>query len=572
MPPAFTVRPESGELNARRPLIRQRGRHRVSALRWFLLTALLSCVGTAHAAPDDAASAPLLAGFGSEHFPVESNDARVARYFDQGMQLVFGFNAQEGVRSFTAAAALSPDCASCWWAWAWALGPNVNSDMAPDADDALHRALRRAKRHAGNATAARRALIEALALRHPRAGRVDEEAYADRMQVVAKRYPSDGLVALLAAEALMNLHPYDWWTSDGRPQPWTPAIEALLQRALSLQPKLSGAHHLRIHLYEASPHPERALASAEYLIDAVPGSGHLLHMPAHVFMRVGRYADAVRANRRALNADTRYLAQVDARSAYRVGYVAHNFDFLWAAASMAGLEADAQDAAQGARPAACGPEGRDPGDAVVQQYAVLPYFTLVRFGRWERLLHDTLPPDTASPYAAAVWHYAQGTALARTGRLDAAGRELGRLEAAAADPSLESLRIKNLNPASQIVRIAVLTLRADLATARGDRDAAVRLLREAVEAEDTLAYDEPHLWLAPTRQALGAALLAAGQPAQAERVYREDLQRYPDNGWSLGGLALALQQLRRPDEARRTAAAADRAFAGVARRPAGSRF
>jgi len=541
------------------------------------LVLLAGCV--AHAAPaskaatvEAVANAPLLSGLGGEHFAVESPDPRVARYFDQGMQLVFGFNPQEAARSFAAATALAPSCPSCWWARAWALGPNINSDMAPEAAEKIAQALRQARRHSAAATPVRRALIEALSLRHPAPGRIDEEAYARRMQALAQRYPRDALVALLAAEALMNLHPYDWWTRDGRPKPWTADIEALLQRALLLRPSLSGAHHLWIHLQEATPHPQRALDSAEFLVDAVPGSGHLLHMPSHIFMRVGRYDDAIVANRRASAADEKYLDEVDAQRAYRVGYVAHNFDFLWAAASMAGRESVALAAAQAAWPAACGPGGRDPGSAIAQHYAVLPYFTLVRFGRWERLLHDTLPPDSNSPYPMAMWHYARGTALVRSGQVDAARRELERLDALAAEPALRSMRIKNINPASQLVAIAQLTLRADLAAAQGDGVGAVRFLRQATAIEDALAYDEPHLWLAPTRHALGAALLAMGEPAQAAQVYREDLRHYPANGWSLGGLSLALRQLQQPQAGQESADAAAVAFRGAARRPAGSRF
>ena len=282
--------------------------------------------------------------------------------------------------------------------------------------------------------------------------------------------------------------------------------------------------------------------------------------------------DAIRANQRSIEADRRYLAEVDAQGAYRVGYVAHNYQFLWAAASMAGRQQLALEAAQAAWPAACGPTRRDPGTAIVQQYAVLPIFTLVRFGLWDRLLHGTLPPDTSAPYPLAIWHYARGTALARTGRLDAAQRELEQLESIAAQPALQTFEIKNINPTARVARIAVLTLRADLAAARGDAQAAVAPLREATRIEDALAYDEPHLWLAPTRHALGAALLAAGLPQQAEQVYREDLQHYPGNGWSLGGLAIALDRQHRPAEARAAAAQASAAFSRAERRPVGSRF
>ncbi|MDP2007570.1 MAG: hypothetical protein Q8K45_18005 [Rubrivivax sp.] len=524
------------------------------------------------AAAGAAVNAPLLQGLDGWRFPVETRRPLAQRYADQGVLLVYAFNPAEAVRSLAAAVALEPTCASAWWALAWALGPNINSDMAAEAAPRVQGALQQARAHAGRATPLRRALIDALSLRHPPGREIDEEAYAERLQALARRHPRDADVALLAAESLLNLHPYDWWLPDGRPQSWTPAIEALLQRAMQLQPRHPGAHHYWIHLQEASPQPARARASADFLRTAFPGAGHLLHMPSHIDMRTGRYGEAVRANQRSIAADTRYLAQVDAQGAYRVGYVAHNHHFLWAAAGMAGRQALALQAALAAWPAACGPARRDPGTAIVQQYGVLPYFTLVRFGQWATLLRDTLPPDGPAPYPLAIWHFARGTALARSGQADAAQHELARLQAVAADPALAGLKLKNINPAAQLVRIALLTLQAELAQARGEAAAAVTLLREATAVEDTLAYDEPHLWLAPTRHALGAALLAAGQAASAAQVYREDLRHYPGNGWSLGGLALALGQLQQPAAAAQAAAEAKSAFVGAERVPVGSRF
>jgi tetratricopeptide (TPR) repeat protein len=524
------------------------------------------------AAPDAALTAPLLQGLDGWRFPVETRDPRVQRYADQGVLLVYGFNPEEAARSLQAAVTLDPACASAWWALAWALGPNINSDMAPEAVPRVQHALRQARTHAARATPVRRALIEVLSLRHPPGREIDEEAYAEALQVLARRHPRDADVALLAAEALLNLHPYDWWQADGRPQPWTPAIEALLQRAMRLQPRHPGAHHYWIHLQESSPHPARARASADLLRHAHPGSGHLLHMPSHIDLRTGRFDEAVRANQRSIAADERYLAQVDAQGAYRVGYVAHNHHFLWAAAGMAGRQALALQAAQAAWPAACGPARRDPGTAIVQQYGVLPVFTLVRFGQWDTLLRGTLPPDGPAPYPLAMWHYARGTALARTGQLQGAQQALARLRAVAAEPALRGQRIKNINPATALVQIATLTLQADLALAHGEPAAAVALLREATATEDALSYDEPHLWLAPTRHALGAVLLAAGQAAAAAQVYREDLRHYPANGWSLAGLAAALRQLQQPAAAAQAGAAARAAFRGAERLPEGSRF
>jgi tetratricopeptide (TPR) repeat protein len=295
-------------------------------------------------------------------------------------------------------------------------------------------------------------------------------------------------------------------------------------------------------------------------------------MPAHIDMRTGRYADAVAANERAIAADARYVAQVDAQGAYRVGYVAHNRHFLWAAAAMDGRSATALDAAREAFPSACGPGRSDRSTGILQHYYVLPLFALVRFGRWREILEDTLPPDVAEPYPRAIWHYARGTAFAKAGRIAEAQRERDALARLAADPALQRTRVKNINPATALVRIATLTLGADIAAAEGRADAAVAMLVEATAIEDGLAYDEPHLWLAPTRHALGAALLAAGRAAEAERVYREDLRHYPGTGWSLRGLADAQRRQGKADAARET----ERRF-GIAWRDAdvtlpGSRF
>ena len=517
-------------------------------------------------------TAPLLGGLDSHPFQVEATEPLVRRYFAQGMLLVYGFNPEEAARAFEAALAIDPRCASCWWALAWALGPNINADMSPQAAGRIDHALGQARRHAQRAGTVRQALINALLLRHPRPGVLDEEGYAQGMRALAQRLPRDANVAMLAAESMLNLHPYDWWQPGGAPQPWTLEIERLLALAIALDPRHPGAHHYWIHLQESSPHPKHALPSADYLAHAVPGSGHLLHMPAHIYMRVGRFEDAIHASQRSIEADRRYLAQVDAQGAYRVGYVAHNHHFLWAAASMAGRRQLALEAARAAWSAACGPARRDPGTAIVQQYAVLPYFTLVRFGQWRTLLHDTLPPDGNQPYALAMWHYAQGTALARTGRLDAAQRAWQRLQTIAADPALATFKLKNINPGAALVQIAVLTLRADLALARGERPAAVAMLRDAVEVEDALAYDEPHLWLAPARHALGAALLAAGRAADAEQAYRADLTHYPGNGWSLTGLSIALAQQGQASSAQRAQSDAITAFSRAEQIPASSRF
>jgi tetratricopeptide (TPR) repeat protein len=518
------------------------------------------------------APAPLFANLGRYHYPADTRVPLAQQYVDQGMLLVYGFNPAEAARSFAAATVADPKCATCWWGLAWALGPNINSDMEPAAAARVAAAIRAAQQHAARATPAQRGLIAALALRHPKAGGIDEEGYAQAMQRLALRFSDNGDVAMLAAESILNLHPYDWWMPDGSAKPWTGEIVSLLQKALSLTPDHPAAHHYWIHLQESSRHPEQGIASAEALRDRAPGSGHLLHMPAHIYLRVGRYEDAIAANQRSIEADLRYLASVDAQGAYRVGYVAHNHHFLYASAAMAGRAQLAIDAANAAWPAACGPRPGDRSSGILQHYYVLPLYALVRFGRWDQILRDTLPPDVAEPYPLAIWHYARGTARARRGQLEAAREDLARVERYAADPALARTRIKNINAAEKLARIAVLTLRADIALAERKPQDAVAPLAEATAIEDSLTYDEPHLWLAPTRQALGAALLAADRSADAERVYREDLAHYPDNGWSLKGLALAQKKQGRQAASLDTEQRMRAAFRRAEALPPSSRF
>ncbi len=511
-----------------------------------LAVALALFAPPASRAQAPAVHAPLFAGLESQTVPAASASPLAQRYFAQAIVLTWGFNPAEATRSFDGSIAADPRCALCYWGLAWSLGPTINADMADDAAPRIRVALARAHALSRRAPARDRALIDALRTRHPPAGEpanIDEDAYAARMRALARMYPRDAGVATLAAEAIMNLHPYDWWDKDGAPRPWTVEIAALLSRALAIEPRHPGANHYWIHLMESSARPDDALASAERLVWLVPGSGHLLHMPAHIYMRTGRYADAVAASERSIAADTRYLAQVDAQRAYRVGYVAHNHHFLWAAASMEGRSAEALAAARAAFPAACGTGPRDRSTGILQHYFALPYFTLVRFGRWREILDETLPPDVGEPYPLAIWHYARGTAFARTGRIADARRELEAVNRYESDAALARERIKNINPARTLVRIAHTTLAADIAAAEGRSGDSIALLEQATALEDSLAYDEPHLWLAPTRHALGAALVAARRAADAERVYRDDLARYPGNGWSLAGLAQA-QRLR----------------------------
>lgn len=497
--------------------------------------------------------APLLDGMGAYSRATGSNARLAQRYFDQGMVLAWGFNPAEAARSFEAATRADPNCALCWWGLAWSLGPTINSDMVPADAPRVRAALDRALAVAPRARAQDRGLVEALAKRHPVDApptTLDEEAYAKSMMALAKRFPKDADIQTLAAEAVLNLHPYDWWESDGKPRPWTAEIELTLANALAANPDHPGANHYLVHIMESSRTPQRGVAAAKALEKVAPGSGHLVHMPAHIYMRVGRYADASAANERSIKADERYVTQVQAQGAYLVGYAAHNHHFLWASAAMEGRSQVAIDAARAAYRVACGANPNDLRTGTLQHYYALPYYALVRFGRWDEILKDTPPPDVTAPYPLAVWHFARGMAFLRTGKPAEAKKELATLERLAADPGMKDVKVKNLNLATSLARIAVLSLSGEIALAEGRTDAALRQLAEAVAIEDTLEYDEPHLWLAPTRHALGAALLAAGRPAEAERAYREDLEHYPANGWSLHGLSRALAAQGRSAEAR----------------------
>ena len=388
------------------------------------------------ALPAAPAVAPLLAGLDGYHFAIESRDPRVRRYFDQGMLLAFGFNPEEAARSFDAALAIDPACASCWWALAWALGPTINADMSAQAAARVDRAVAEARRHAHRAAPTRRALIEALALRHPQAGVTDEAAYAQRMRTLAQRHPGDALVALLAAEALLNLHPYDWWSADGTPRPWTPEIAGLLERCDGARSAPAGSAPLLdppagILAPPAARPAQRRFPARRGARFGPPAAHACAYRHAGRALRGGDPGQpALDRGRPALSGPGGRTGRLPRglRGAQPPLPVGRRVDGRPRGPGAAGREA--------AWPAACGPAGRDPGSAIVQQYAVLPYFTRVRFGDWAALLHDTPPPDSAQPYPLAIWHYARGTARARSGQLELAQQELAQLQRLAAEPAL----------------------------------------------------------------------------------------------------------------------------------------
>lgn len=490
--------------------------------------------------------------------------AQAQRFFDQGLVLAYGFNHAAAEQAFREAARLDPSCAMCAWGVALVLGPHINAAMEASAVSPAWEASQEAKRLAKNAKPADRALIEALHKRYspmPGAERPAlDQAYADAMRKVAASFPDDADVQALTAEALMDLHPWDLWEKDGAAKPWTGEILTLLERAIALDERHPGANHFYIHAVEASKTPQRALASADRLRDLVPGAGHLVHMPAHVFIRTGRYWDAVEANRRAIDADRKTAAVSCHGALYAAGYVPHNVHFLWASAAFAGAGGVAVDAARQTADGVDLTKLREPGLGVLQHYWVTPMYAYVRFGHWDELL-ALREPEADLVYPRSVWRWSRGVANVRQGELDAAAADLAALEQLAGDPGLAKVTIFDLYDTTGLVAIAREHLAGELAFARGEREAALAHLQKAVALESALQYDEPPPWPLPTRQVLGAMLLEMDRPAEAEGVYRADLEIYPENGWSLRGLSRALAEQKKTAEAAEVEARFQRAWA-----------
>jgi tetratricopeptide (TPR) repeat protein len=487
---------------------------------------------------------PLYDDLGSHHYAVTTRVPPAQRYFDQGLRLYYAFNHAEAVRAFEEAARLDPSCAMCHWGTALALGPNIN---APGMDSAssvqAYAAVRRAQENAARATPKEQALIRALATRYaatPPADRAGlDSAYARAMEAAAREFPDDAEVTTLYAESVMDLSPWHYWTREGEPRPQTPAVLATLERVIAANPEHPGACHFFIHAVEET-RPQRAVPCAERLAALMPGAGHIVHMPGHIYIRVGRYMDAIRANEHAVHADETYIQdQRPGAGIYTLGYYPHNHDFLAFAAMMAGRRAQSLDAAR--KVAAGIPQEalRAPGMEFLQHRMTRPLQLLVRFERWDDVLREPAPPEDL-PHARAMWHYARGRALAAKGRPADAEAELARVRAAAGNPALAEVRME-FNAPGPILRVAEAVLAGRIAQARGDHDAAVEHFREAVRHEDELVYGEPPDWTVPVRQELGEVLLAAGRPADAERAFREELEHFPANGWSLRGLAQSLR-------------------------------
>ena len=499
--------------------------------------------GLAHA---ETPLAPELSGLGTLHVPVTTAVPRAQRFFDQGMRLLYAFNHQEALRAFREAARLDPALAMAHWGEAMVHGPNLNAPMNAEGAAAALAAIRKAQALRPHASPREQALIDALAARYAAAGdrKALDRAYADAMRRAAERFAEDDDVQTLLADALMNASPWDYWEKSGAPKPDTAIAIAALERVIARTPDHPGALHYHIHVLEASQQPERAEASADRLGALMPAAGHMVHMPAHIYLRVGRYKDAAEANERAIAADEDYLAQCQAQGLYPVSYYPHNLHFLWAAATLEGRRDAAIAAAR--QVAAKVPHHHAGAVAWTADFPVTPLLAYVRFGAWQDILTEPAPPAN-QPYAMGIWRYARAVAFVARNDLDRAEAELEQLNRIRAHDAFRTT-LKDL-PLLTNLEIASRMAQGELAMRRGDHAGAVRLLEEAVALEDAMPYNEPPVWHHPARQVLGALLLEANRPADAERIYREDLARVRENGWSLFGLARSLDLQGRAAEA-----------------------
>ncbi|HEX7914352.1 hypothetical protein [Rudaea sp.] len=492
-----------------------------------------------------AQGAQRLDGLGAYSRKITTRSPEAQAYFDQGLNLIYGFNHDEAVRAFAKAIELDPACAICYWGAAEALGPNYNMPAMEQRWQALWGAVESAQKHTTHATPAEQALIAALGKRYTGATPVPAEkmqpfndAYASAMREVAKQHPADDDVQVFFAEALMTANPWKLWSNDGKAAPGTDEIVATLEGVLVRNPTHPGANHYYIHAIEASPHPEKGLAAADRLAALMPGAGHIVHMPSHIYQRVGRYADASTANIDGAKADAVYVdkAKPPGWMYYSGMYFTHNYQFLGYSEAMRGRSAAALQAMR-EMTSQLTDESLHMGTGL-DWYAAEPFFVMERFGRWQDIL-SAPAPDPKLLGLSAAYRYARCAAFAATGRVDAAIAEKNELDAIAKATPADAPA--GLNSAGDLIAVASSVATARIAAAQGRRGDAIAALREAVAREDKLNYDEPADWFNPVRHLLGAELLREHKAKEAEQVYRDDLQRHPENGWALYGLAQSLK-------------------------------
>lgn len=488
--------------------------------------------------------APLLTGLGDYAMTVTTTSEQARRFFNQGFTLYYGFNHKEAFRSFKEATRLDPSFAMAYWGQAMSLGPNINAAMDPADCKIVFQAVVKATQFAANTTLREQELIRAVAQRYVEDAPTDrshlDRAYAEAMQKAAEKFPNDVDIVTLYAEALMDVHPWDYFLKDGTPQPWTAAILSTIEKAMLLNAKHPGANHLYIHAYEASTTPDKAMASADLLRELVPAAGHLVHMPSHIYIRTGRYADGVIANQKAVRSDEEYFRQCETEGFYPLVLYPHNIHFLWACAT---LDGQSQQAISAADLLAAKQDFNlmiYPAWTSLQHFYATPFYARVRFGKWDDLLRLERP-DARLKYATAIWHYARAIAYTRKKKSDQATSEINELKKIVDDPAIANEKILGINSMPQVLEIALNVAQGELAASNKKYKDAIAKLKEALRLEDALLYQEPYDWHHPVRQVLGDILLESGDAKQAEKYFREDLWLFANNGWSLTGLKLALE-------------------------------
>jgi len=501
-----------------------------------------------HPPTTEAKPATLMSGLGQHRHPITTTNPEAQRFFDQGFAFVYGFNHDEAVRSFQRAAELDPQAAMPWWGIALALGPNINLDVDPAREKAAYEAVQKAQTLAVKGPENERAYINALAKRYSIDPKADLKKlavdYKNAMGELVKRYPDDLDAATLYTESAMDLRPWQLWTLDGKPAPGTQEIVAVLESVLARDPSHPGANHYYIHAVEASPHPEHALPSAARLATLVPAAGHLVHMPSHIYIRIGDYTASAKSNAAAVEVDRTYIHDNDVQGVYPLMYYSHNLHFLSVSQAMAGRFADAKQAADQLVELVA-PEVKEM--PMAEMFLPIPTFVLLRFQRWNDVLQIPAP-DPSLPITNLMWHFARGLAYAATGDIPNAESERKAFSSAKKAIPADAL-FSATNKAGPVLPLAEAVLDAKIAMAKGAKKPAIAYWKKAVAAQDALAYDEPPAWYYPVRESLGGALLMDGQYQEAEKVFRADLQRNPRNGRSLFGLLEALKAQKKMADA-----------------------
>lgn len=490
--------------------------------------------------------APLFSGLEGLHFSISTKNEEAQQYFNQGLLLAFGFNHAEAARSFFEAARQDSSCAMCWWGFAYVLGPNYNGGMEKDNFQRAYDASQRALSLSQSCTQKEIDLIVALTHRYTTDTTIErivlDSTYAAAMRKVYERYSEDVHVSALFAEALMDLHPWNLFQKDGTIQAWTPEILSVLEKCLKIDERHAGANHFYIHATEMSKNPEMGLKSADLLRDLVPGSGHLVHMPSHTYIRMGRYHDGVLANQKAVLVDSLYTEACHANGVYPLAYYPHNYHFLSACATLCGQRAVAMMSAMETSAHSHEKLLRDPAWATLQHYYSIPWFVGVKLGLWNDI-QQAAAPEKDLVYPMVIYHYAQGMTKISQNNIQDAKKHLDTMKYCMADTSLKDLSIWGINSVFDICIIASKTLEGEIHAKEKNYSDAIASLQEAIATEDALNYNEPPDWFFSVRHHLGAVLLEAGKIQEAIKVYEDDLKNFPENGWALKGLMIAYTHL-----------------------------